>query len=573
MAILAKQIITITKPYWPRISAGIAVSLVVSGITGAIAWSIKPAIDFIFVKKQYENLKYLLPIGIFLLFAVRGFLIFAQTYLMKSAAMKLVRGMRNRLYQHILHLPVSYFNKEASGVITSRIMYDVKELNGLVSGVLKTLIVEVPTVIFLLGVAFYRSWNLTLASLILLPVVAYSSRKLGKRLKKKTRQAQRKVAFLTHKIGEAILGNRVIKIFNREGDMEKKFLIENQQFYREVLRAIRLKEFAAVVIDAVTGAGIAFVLWYGITMIVNGTITAGDFATILVAIYMIFSPLKKIGDAYTTLQEIKASIARIDTLLAVSHEEQGEAKLTGFREAIKFDHVTFAYPGTSTPVLKDINLEVKRGEIVAIVGQSGVGKSTLIDLIPKFNKPSSGKLTIDGQDITVIDIHTLRELIGIVSQDVVLFNDTVKANIAFGRKGATDDEIFEAARLAYADDFIKELPEKYDSIIGERGLMLSGGQRQRLAIARAVLKNSPILILDEATSALDSVSEALVQKALEKLMKGRTTLVIAHRLSTIKNADRIIVLEKNKIVDIGTHEHLITTSDTYVKLYKAFVPL
>lgn len=264
---LAKKIISLTKPYWPRILSGILVSLLISAISGAIVWSIKPAIDIIFVQKKYGILKDVLPAGVFLLFMVRGFLIFAQSYLMKSAGMKLVRGMRNKLYDHILHLPIGYFSKEHSGVIISRIMLDVKELNGLVSGVLKTLIVEIPTVLALLGVAFYRSWNLTLVSIILLPVVAYSSRKLGKRLKNRKKQVQRKVSFLTHRIGEAILGNRVIKIFNREDAMGKKFVQENQKFYREMLRALRLKEFAAVIIDVVTGIGIALVLWYGFNMI------------------------------------------------------------------------------------------------------------------------------------------------------------------------------------------------------------------------------------------------------------------------------------------------------------------
>lgn len=566
----AKNIISLTKPYWPRISAGILVSLMISGMTGAIVWSIKPAIDVIFVQKKYGILKDVLPAVVFLLYVIRGFLIFAQSYLMKSAAMKLVRGMRNKLYNHILHLPVSYFNRESSGVIISRIMYDVKELNGLVSGVFKTLIVEVPTVIFLLGIAFYRSWDLTFVSIILLPFVAYSSRKLGKRLKGRTKQVQRKVSLLTHKIGEAILGNRVIKIFNREDVMEKKFTNENQKFYREVLRAVRIKEFAVVIIDLVTGAGIALVLWYGFHMIANENITPGEFGTIVVAILLVFSPLKKIGDAYTTLQEIKASIERIDTLFSVKHEEPGEIKIERFDRSIKFEDVSFTYPGISTPVLQGLNLEVVQGEIIAIVGKSGVGKSTLIDLIPKFNKATSGKITIDGKDVNDLEIHSLRNLIGIVSQDIVLFNDTVRENIVFGKENATDEDIKEAAVLAYADEFVKDLPEKYETIIGERGLMLSGGQRQRIAIARAILKNPPILILDEATSSLDSVSEALVQKALEKLMANRTTIVVAHRLSTIKNADRIVVIANGKIVDIGTHDKLIGINTTYRELYTTF---
>ena len=567
---VVKKIIELTKPYWWRIFAGIILSLMVSGITGAIAWSVKPALDEILVGGKYEYLA-LLPVGVFLLFSTKGFLSFGQSYLMKSAGMKLVRETRNRLYTHLLNLPVGYFNKESSGVIVSRIMYDVEALNGLVSDVLKTCIVEVPTVIFLLGVALYRKWDLAMMSLILLPLIAYSTRKFGRGVKRKRKEAQKKLSFLTHRIGESVFGARVIKIFNRERIMGEKFRSDNQRYYRELLRVIRLKEFTKLLIDVVTGAAIAIVLWYGSTMVVNGTITAGVFASILVAIYMMFSPVKKLGEAYSTLQEARASIERIDTLLRAEHEQGGRTIIPGFQKSITFEHVSFAFPTNNHPVLTDVNLEIGCGEVVAIVGRSGVGKSTLADLIPKFYVPSSGILTIDGININEIEIRSLREQIGIVSQDIILFNDTVKENIAFGKQDASETEIIQAAKMAYADEFIQEMPEKYHTVIGDRGLKLSGGQRQRIAIARAILKNPPILILDEATSSLDSISEALVQKALDTLMRGRTTIVIAHRLSTIKNADRILIIEKGEIADIGKHEELIEKNATYRELYAAFL--
>jgi subfamily B ATP-binding cassette protein MsbA len=565
-----KKIIELTKPYWPRIFAGILISLIVSGITGAIAWSVKPATDMVLVGKKYEYLKFL-PAGILLLFAIKGLLGFCQSYLMKSAGMKLVRELRNKLYNHILYLRVGYFSEESSGTIISRVMYDVEALNGLISDVIRTFIVEVPTVIFLLGVALYRKWDLTLMSLVLLPFIAYSSKKFGKVVKKKRKEAQRKLSFITHKISETVFGARIIKIFNREKTMGDKFRSDNQRYYRELLRVVRLKEFTKLIIDTVTGVGIALVFWYGSNMVIKGTITTGDFASILAAIYLMFSPIKKIGDAYNSLQESRASIERIDTLFNAEREEEGHTKIDGFKKSIKFEKVSFTFPKNNVPVLTDINLEIKRGEVIAIVGRSGVGKSTLVDLIPKFYAPSGGRLTIDGIDINKIDIHSLRELIGVVSQDIILFNDTVKENIAFGKTGVSEAEITEAARMAYADEFIQKIPEKYNAVIGDRGLKLSGGQRQRIAIARAILKNPPILILDEATSSLDSVSEALVQKALEKLMKGRTTIVIAHRLSTIKNADRILIVEKGEIVDTGKHEELISKNSTYRELYNAFL--
>lgn len=569
MAIL-KKIIELTKPYWPRVLAGIILSLIISAITGAIAWLAKPAVDKILGEKRYEYFT-LVPLGVFFLYSLKGFISFSQAYLMKSAGMKLVREMRNKLYNHILYLPISYFNKESSGVIISRIISDTKELSAIISTSLKELIIQVPTVLFLLGVAFYRSWELTAISMTLLPFIGYSTRKFGKRVKKKTKEAQKKIASLTHKTGEAVIGNRIIKIFNREEAMTRKFSNLNQQVYREKMRALRFKEFAAAFNDVFTGIGFALVLWYGGSLVMKGILTPGDLISTMVAVFMVFSPIKKIGDAYTSLQETMASLERVETLLAFQQEERGGFKIKEFKESITFDNVSFVYKDNKYQVLKNINLDIKQGEVIAVVGRSGVGKSTLADLIPRFNKVSGGALKIDGVNVNDIDIQSLRNLIGIVSQDVILFNDTIKENILFGKPSASDAEVIDAAKLAYADEFIEKLPQGYDTIIGERGLKLSGGQRQRLAIARAILKNPPILILDEATSSLDSVSESLVQNALEKLISGKTTIIIAHRLSTIKNADRIVVLDSGSIIDIGSHDQLIKRNNIYMKLYNEFV--
>ncbi|RJQ49313.1 MAG: ABC transporter ATP-binding protein [Nitrospiraceae bacterium] len=566
---ITRKIINLTKPYWSGVFIGIILGLMFSGINAAIAWAVKPALDEIFTNRKYEYLT-LLPFAVFGLFILKGALNFGQNFLMKTAGLKLVRDMRNKLYNHILALPVGYFNKESSGVIISRIMYDAEVLRGLMSDILKAFVLEVPTILFLLGLAFYRRWDLTLMTLALLPLIAYSTRKFGKSVKKKRKEAQRKLSFLTQKVGESILGVRIIKVFNREKTKADNFTRENQRYYRELLRVERFKEFTRLAIEMVTGLGIALILWYGGHMVINGTITPGDFASIIVAIYMIFSPTKKIGEAYTALQEIRASIERVDTLLDAKKEESGKTIIKHFKDSIKFNNVSFAYAGRNSTVLKDVNLEIHQGEVIAIVGQSGVGKSTLVDLIPGFLKSTKGEITIDGININDLDLRSLRELTGIVSQDIILFNDTIRENIAFGREGAAESEIVEAAKMSFADDFIQELPEKYETVIGERGLQLSGGQRQRIAIARAILKNPPILILDEATSSLDSVSEAIVQKALETLMSGRTTIVIAHRLSTVRNAGRIIILDKGRISDIGTHEQLMARNDTYMKLYHAF---
>jgi len=564
-----RKIIELTKPYWPRIFAGILLGFMASGITGAIAWSIKPALDKIFMERRYEYLHYL-PAGVFFLFVLKGFIGFGQSYLMRSAGMKLIRETRNKLFSHVIYLPLSYFQKESSGIVISRIMNDAQKMNQLVSGVLKDFVVEVPTVIILLGVAVYRNWQLTFVSLILAPLIAFSARKFGKGLKKKTKRAQKNVSLLTHRINESIAGSRIIKVFNREDKAALKFFNENQKFYREAIRGIRLRQSGLIVVDAVTGFGIALVLWFGGNMVKGGTITLGEFGSIIVAIYMMFSPLKKIGEAYGDLQECMASVERVDSLFDTMKEEQDGEKVSGFQKSVRFEDVTFKYPGGSQPVLQGLNLEIQKGEVIAIVGRSGVGKSTLVDLIPRFIKPSEGKITIDGRDINTLDVHFLRDLIAVVSQDVILFNDSVRENIAFGKQDATEAEIMEAAQLSFSDDFIKELPAGYETILGERGMNLSGGQRQRLAIARAILKNPPLLILDEATSSLDSVSEAIVQKALEKLMKNRTTIVIAHRLSTIINSDRIVVLDKGRIAGIGTHSQLITDNNIYIELHNQF---
>jgi subfamily B ATP-binding cassette protein MsbA len=564
-----RKIIELAKPYWPRIFTGILLGFIASGISGAIAWSTKPALDKIFIERRYEYLQYL-PLGVFFLFILKGLISFGQSYLMRSAGMKLIRELRNRLFSHIIYLPLSYFQRESSGIVISRIMNDAQKMNQLVSGVLREFVVEVPTVLILFGVAVYRSWQLTLVSLILVPLIAFSARKFGKGLKKKTKKAQKNVSLLTHRINESIAGSRIVKIFNREDTMSLKFFDENQKFYREAIRGVRLRQSALVVVDLVTGFGIALVLWFGGNMVIKGTITSGDFASILVAIYMMFSPLKKIGEAYGDLQECVASFERVDSLFNAMKEEQGGEKVRGFEQGIALEDVTFKYPEGSFPILQGLNLEIRKGEVVAIVGRSGVGKSTLVDLIPRFIKPSGGRITLDGRDINTLDVHSLRELIAVVSQDVLLFNDSIRENIAFGRPGAAEKEIVEAARMAYADEFINELPEKYNTVIGERGLKLSGGQRQRIAIARAILKNPPLLILDEATSSLDSVSEALVQKALEKLTKDRTTIVIAHRLSTIINSDRIVVLDKGRIAGIGTHSQLLAENDIYRELHNTF---
>lgn len=560
-----RRIIEITKPYMPRVILGILFGLTVSAVTGAIAWLVKPALDVVFIEKRYEYLN-LIPFGVFTLFTMKGALQFGQTYLMKSSGLKLVRDTQNTLHNHLLYIPVSYFHREASGVVISRVINDVRMLNALFSEVIKAAVVEIPTIGVLLGIALYRKWDITMLSLSLVPLIAYSTKKYGKRVKRRSLEAQSKLSFLTHRLGETITGAKVIKVFNREAYRAGKFVEENRRVCRESVKVIKLKATTSLLIDAITGTAIGLILWYGGGEVKQGVITSGDFASIITAVYMIFSPMKKLGEAYGFLQEIRSALERIDTVLHTRPELSGSVEIKGIREGIEFDRVSFAYASESAPVLTDITLRIAAGEAVAVVGPSGAGKTTLADLIPRFYDPTEGRITVDGKDLRDLDLRSLRNLIGIVNQDIILFNDTIRENIAFGNPEATFEDIIKAAEMSYASEFIEKLPEGFETVIGERGLTLSGGQRQRLAIARAILKNPPILILDEATSSLDSISESLVQRAIEDLMKNRTTVVIAHRLSTIRNADRIVVLVDGKISDMGTHEELLARGATYSQL-------
>jgi subfamily B ATP-binding cassette protein MsbA len=563
------KLVKLTRAYWPPVVAALVCGLLASAVMGGIAWLVKPALDIVFLEKKYQYMKFL-PFGVIILFTVKGFLHFGQQYLMKSAGMSLIRDTQNRLHDHILVMPVKYFDSESSGVLMSRVMNDVSLINGVFSEVLRAFVIEFPKVMVLLGIAFYRKWDITLTSLALVPLLGFSAKKLGKKVKQKSLEAQKIKSLLTERLSESITGIRIIKVFNRENFRAKKFIEENRSVLRANMKAVKYVEINKLAIDFMTGIAIAFVLFYGGGQVVSGKITPGDFASILTAIYFIFTPVKLLGESYTTLQTIKAAFERIDHVFDTECEEVGTLQADAFNKELTFENVTFVYPAGERPAINEVNLTVKKGEVLALVGPSGAGKTTLANLIPRFYNPTSGVIRLDGRDIRDIHVHSLRKLIGIVSQDVLLFNDTVRANIAFGREDADEESIRRAAEMAYATEFIDALPQGYDTLLGERGMNLSGGQRQRIAIARAIIKNPPILILDEATSSLDSVSEALVQKALDSLMQHRTTIVIAHRLSTIVNADTIAVVEDGKIAAMGSHSQLITSNDTYMRLYNTF---
>ncbi|MCL0040251.1 ABC transporter transmembrane domain-containing protein [Thermodesulfovibrionales bacterium] len=561
-----KRMILLVKPYWSRLALVAILSLIVSGMTGALAWLVKPALDEVFLGKD-TTLLIILPIAVLGLFVARGCLAFFQAYLMLSVGAKVVRDIRNALYGHLLFLPINEFKKESSGAMLSRAINDAGQLQQFLAQAVKDMFISGTTVIVLIGVAFYMRWDLALIAIVVLPFAFYSVKRVGIRLKNVSTEAQKKISLITEFFSETISGIKMVKVFGKEGVLNKLFMKRNRSYYQELMRATRLTGLTTLIMEVIGGFGIASVLWYGGWLVIQGIITPGQFFAFLTAIFMVYAPAKRLAAAHNSIQQSKASLERIDELLDKEVETNGKGHMGPLRDQIEFRKVSFSYPGSKRDVLSNLSFSVKKGEIVAIVGRSGAGKTTLVDLIPRFYDPRDGAIYINGVNIADVSLQSLRQQIGLVSQDIILFNDTVRANIVFGSPDVFDGHIINAAKAAYANDFILELPEGYDTIIGEGGVLISGGQRQRISIARAILKNPSILILDEATSALDAESEMMVQMAIDALIRDRTTFVIAHRLSTVKNADRIIVLENGSIVEIGVHDELLKTGGIYKKLY------
>jgi ATP-binding cassette, subfamily B, bacterial MsbA len=555
----------LSLPYIPRLIAAMACSFVLSGIDGAIAWGTKMAVDDVLIMKNVEYL-YLLPAAVVMLFILKGIFTFCNNYLMSSIGAKIVRTIRQQLYEKVISLPISFHSQTSSGVVISKMLNDVPVLQGTVGFTIKDFIVEIGTVIALAGVAVYRKWDLALISFIVVPLMVYSINHLGKKMKKTGMVTRELIARITTIFNETVQGVKIIKAFTMEGAMMKRSEQAQAEYYRNSMRSTRINEGASLIGEILAGIGIAVIMFYGFNLIVTGEMTAGDFASFIAAIFLMYTPLKRLSKVHNNFQQGRNVLERIGDVMNVQPE-----KMTGEEIDVKgdivFDKVSFRYPSSTCNALQNVNLSIKHGNIVALVGYSGAGKSTLVDLAAGFWYPTEGTIYIDGMDITTLSLHSLRSHIGTVTQDVMLFDDTVMENIRFGRPGATDEDVIEAAKAAFAHDFIMDMPKGYLTMIGERGVRVSGGQKQRITIARAIIRNPSILILDEATSSLDTESEHQVQKALERLMQGRTTIVIAHRLSTIQNASRIVVMSGGSIIQEGSHEELLAKGGLYQELY------
>jgi subfamily B ATP-binding cassette protein MsbA len=537
--------------------------------TGAQTYMVKDLLDKIFIEKN-EFYLYSLTIIIVFIFGIKGLFYYTYNFFLENVGLSVIRDYRSMLFEHIHIQPLSFFQSYPTGTLISRVVSDVTLMQQAVSSALVGVLRDFFSIVVLMGVVFYLNWKLALFCFLILPVAAFPIVKFSKVFRRLSTRAQEETAQVSNLLYETITGNRIVKAFNMEEHENKRYNKQLKTLLDITVQDAKFRCLQHPLMEFIGGIAIALFIWFGGKLVISGSMTPGEFFALMTSLIVAYDPVKRIGKVNSTVQQGIAAATRVFSIIDIKpaiSDVPGAAKLPPFEKSIDFIKVNFAYDD-GTRALKDINLSVPAGQTLAIVGHSGGGKTTLTNLIPRFLEISDGAITIDGHNIKDVTMRSLRDQIAMVTQQTILFNDTVRGNISYGSLACSDEELIHAAEAAHALKFISELPQRFDTIIGEGGARLSGGERQRISIARALLKNAPILILDEATSALDTESEREVQQALENLMKNRTTFVIAHRLSTIKNADRIIVIKAGRIVEDGSHDELLSFHGEYEQLYQ-----
>lgn len=562
------RLLAYIKPYTRRLVLAVICIIMAAGANLYLPWIIKDMIDDVLMSKDMLMLN-LIAAGILIVMFTRGVFYYGQSYLVSYVGQRVIIDVRSVLFRKFQRMPLSYYDKQQTGTVMSYITNDVAVMQSAIVDNLIELVTESSILIGSLAMMIYLDWKLSLLTLMTIPLVGFAMRIFGRKLKRSSTVIQERAAEITSLLQESISAIRVVKSFVRESYEIKRFEQQNWRNFQAAMKNVKLTSLLTPTVEFLAAIAVTFIVWFGGYEVVNEVITAGELVAFLTYAVNLANPVKRLSRVYAAIQKAMAAAERVFNVMDLDEKitDLPDAKpLPPIKGKVEFKDITFSYK-EGQPAIQHISLKAEPGQMIALVGPSGSGKSTIANLIPRFYDVDSGVISIDGHDIRKVTTDSLREQIGLVPQETMLFSTSVRENIRYGRLDATDDEVIEAARAANAEEFIKDLPEGYDTKLGERGLNLSGGQRQRLAIARAILKNPRVLILDEATSALDTESEKIVQDALDKLMVGRTSFVIAHRLSTIFNADQIFVVENGHLREHGTHEELLAAGGLYSNLY------
>ena len=563
------RLLSHVRPHWKVFALGCLGMMIVAATEPALPALMKPLIEGTFIEKDPQLIRWM-PVIIIALFAIRGAAAYVAAYSLGWVGSRLVTDLRNAMFARLLALPARFYDEQPAGVLISKLTFDVTQVTQAATSALTIVFRDSLAIVGLLAYLLWLNWKLTLFALVMAPLIVVVVRVLSVRLRSSSREVQEAMGYITQVIDEAIGGHRVVKLFGGQQYEKARFDEEANRVRRHQMKQVSAIAASAPIVQLIAAVALAIIVYYAMLQSSAAQLSVGEFAAFVTGMLMLTAPLKRVTDINEYLQKGLAAAESVFQLIDQEPEpDRGTVVVGRARGEVRFEDVTFSYGDSMRPALEGVNLAIAPGETVALVGSSGAGKTTLANLVPRFYRPTRGRVMLDGQDLETLTLASLRANIALVSQDIVLFNDTVAANIAYGMmNGVGEQDVIAAAEAAHAMEFIRELPQGLATLVGEKGLKLSGGQRQRLAIARALLKNAPVLVLDEATSALDTESERHVQAALEALMRGRTTIVIAHRLSTVENANRIVVLERGRIAETGTHRELLSRGGIYDKLYR-----